>query len=189
MAAQAQTLRSVARAEAKDAAAPELGRYAPSEPLVWHFAQGRYAAERGVPLLTRLWAKLDNFRLRLWHRRLGQPKASREGRLVLPLMRGGNYTRAEARSLCLTDRDYIYAVPVGVEPLDPEFRGNNPTLCRPTVEREKDALHARLYAGCDLRAHVNAELHAECERQRKELRAYRDLIPAAVRLSEKCDEV
>lgn len=186
MAATARTLRALAHGH-EAAADSELGRFAPDQPLVWHFAQGRYATEEGVPRLTRWWAKLDNLRLRLWHRRLKQPKCSREGRLVTPLMRGGQFNRADVRALCRTTRDYIFAEPVGGMPLDAEFRGGNPTKCCPLAEPERDAEHARLYAGRDLREHVCGEMWAENGRLREENEAYRALSPLAEKLIRKCD--
>ncbi|HYD00895.1 MAG TPA: hypothetical protein VEB22_06675 [Phycisphaerales bacterium] len=155
-----QALSLVKPVESADRAADELGRFAPSEPLDWHFGQGRYADEQGVPLLTRLRARFDNFRRWFWHTYLRQPKLSREGRLILPLFRGSYDTRAEARALCRTANDYVYAIPHGTSPLDAGF-GHNPTLCFPLAEAERDAEQARLYAGCDLRYFACASLAAE----------------------------
>lgn len=164
-----QALALVRPTHAEAAAADELGRFAPTEPLSWHFAQGRYADERGLPALTRLLARLDNFSLRVWHRHLGNPKLSREGRLVLPLLRVTGNSRAEVRSHCRTNLDYVYAMPHGTSPLDVNF-GTNPTLCRPLAEAERDAEHARLYAGADLRAFTCSALFDENRELRKAFR-------------------
>lgn len=161
-----QALALVKPAERAEGVADELGRFAPSEPLVWLFAQGRYASEQGVPALTRWYARLDNLRLTLWYSLLRQPRVSREGRLVLPNFRVSCDTRAQARAQCRSKYDYVYAMPHGTHPLDSDLR-HNPTLCRPLAEVERDAEQADLYAGADLRDFTCGAL----ARENRELRA------------------
>jgi hypothetical protein len=178
------------RAVERDEATPDP--FGPEVPLVWWYGRLRYSDEPDAPVQLRV---REQGR-RVWYDRLKSPPEGAlkcpEGaveRKVFSDYRGFYATRAEARSYCEPGDAMAFVVgfPFGQEPFGDEVF-DIPTFCRPEEDRRKDERDTARYTA-DLADHICPAMAEKVRSLEKELQHFRDLIPAAVRLSEKCDEV